>query len=113
MYEKIDAFLNEDEAVSDWKVVDDGWVFKLKNIDTEITIILAVNPLRGGYNFWQSHFIHTPTQIGPYMTSRPWGDDLEYALHLALTSITSYYNQAIKESHYPSPEWLVKNELGI
>lgn len=55
----------------------------------------------------QSHHVHTPSQAGPYRTSRPWGDDLEYAVSLAINGIRSYYEQALHEGHTPQEAWLV------
>jgi len=67
-------------------------------------------PAAGGYNFHLSHVINTPSQIGAYHPSRPWGDDAPYTLHLAVTAITQHYKQAIKEGNEPTAQWLVPNK---
>ncbi|MBS2781221.1 hypothetical protein [Aeromonas salmonicida] len=103
----------EDEAIECTEKTDEGYSFWLKGIPTEIRVVLSTNPTRGGYNFHLSHFIHTPKQIGPYRPSRPWGDDEAYALHLAVTSITQYYRDAVKVGVAPNADWLVENEPGI
>ena len=101
----IDEALN-DEAIERIERTNSGYSFWLKGIPIEVSVVLSINPVRGGYNFNLSHFIKTPSQAGPYRPGRPWGDDEAYALHLAVTAITQYYNQAVKEGHSPSEEWL-------
>lgn len=96
-----------DDAIERAEKTNQGYSIWLEGIPIEISISLSVNPAKGGFNFHLSHHIHTPSQIGPYNPSRPWGDDEAYALHLAVTAITRYYNQAIKEGHKPSDSWLV------
>lgn len=86
-----------------------GYSFWLKDIPIEIKVVLSVNGERGGFNFHTSHVIKTPKQLGPYHTSRPWGDDAGYALHQAVTSITQYYNEAINAGLQPNAEWLIAN----
>lgn len=103
----------DDEAIERTEKTDRGYSFWLKKVSTEIQVVLSINPLRGGYNFYISHFIHTPKQIGPYHPSRPWGDDAAYALHLAVTTITQYYREAIKFSEAPSSECLIVNVRGF
>ncbi|MEM6190488.1 hypothetical protein [Shewanella scandinavica] len=99
-----------DEAIERTEQTHEGYSFWLKNIPIEISIVLSINPVAGGFNFQLSHNIHTPTQIGAYYPSRPWGDDEAYALHLAVSAITDYYKQAINEGHVPSKDWLITNK---
>lgn len=98
-----------DEAIERTEKTNEGYSFWLKNIPTEISIVLSVNPVAGGFNFQLSHSIHTPIQIMAYHPSRPWGDDEAYALHLAVCTITDYYKQAINKGHIPSETWLIAN----
>lgn len=107
----IDAAL-EDDAIERIKKTDQGYSFWLKKIPTEISVVLSINPSRGGYNFHLSHYIHTPKQIGPYRPSRPWGDDAAYALHLAVTAITQHYRDAVNDGRVPNSSWLIKNKFG-
>ena len=58
--------------------------------------------------FDQSHYIHTPLQGGPYMTSRPCNDDFPSALRQVVRGFADYYNPAIKD-HTPDDGWLVEN----
>jgi len=95
-----------DSAIERIEKTQEGYSFWLKSIPIKISIILSVNPSRGGFNFDLSHYIKTPSQIGPYRPSRPWGDSKDYALNLAISSITQYYKQAIKEGHIPTKDWL-------
>lgn len=99
-----------DELIENPRKLISEYQFTLRDLSPVITICLY-KPLRGeGIEFEQSHYIHTPTQIGPYITSRPWGDDEAYALHLAITSITQYYNDAIRRGYTPDNSWLIPNE---
>src|ERR1700730_6270647 len=59
--------------------------------------------------FRVSHAIKTPMQIAPYRTSIPVADYPAYALHKAITGLTDYYRDAVKNGHKPSEQWLVKN----
>lgn len=95
-----------DESIERVEPCLGGYVFQLKHIPTKITVLLTANS-NGGYDFKLSHAIHTPTQLGPYHPSRPWGDDEAYALHLAVNSITNYYRDALKAGNTPSQDWLI------
>ena len=99
----------EDDNIESSETTNTGYSFWLKGIPTEIQIVLSVNPLQGGFNFQVSHSIHTPMQGSPHRPSRPWGDDEAYALHMAVTSITQYYKEAVMAGRTPSPKWLVPN----
>ena len=52
----------------------------------------------------------SPIQAGVYITSRTSAVNEEIALKMAIDSITSFYDAAIREDHIPSVEWLIKNE---
>lgn len=104
-----DALNDDDSAIEKTEITNSGYSIWLKSIPIEIRITLSTNPLHGGFNFDLSHHIHTPTQIGPYHPSRPWGDDEAYALHLAVTAITQFYKQAVDAGHKPSKSWLIPN----
>ena len=112
MFEEIESTLRIDKSLSHWETCVDGWTFKLKDIETEILIRLYINPVHGGYNFSLSHFIHTPTQATPYVPSRPWGDNLDYAFQQGLLAITSYYREAVEQGYSPSTAWLKPNKFG-
>jgi hypothetical protein len=83
--------------------------FKLGVLSTCITI-RTLRPIRGqGIYLEQSHFIKTPRQIDPYQPGNPWGNDEEFALAFATTSVTRYYDEALLAGYLPSEEWLVPN----
>lgn len=103
----------QDDAIERTEIKNDGYSFWLKGIQTEIRVVISVNPARGGFNFRLSHYIHTPTQLDPYHPSRPWGDSQAYALHQAVAAITEYYREAVEKGHQPSDEWLIPDENGI
>ena len=100
----------ESGAIQKTEPTVDGYSFWLRGIPTEIRVTLSVNGVRGGFNFYTSHAIKTPSQIGPYRPGNAWGDDIPYALHRAVASITDYYDEAIKAGLAPDPEWLVPND---
>jgi hypothetical protein len=80
--------------------------FRLSGIDIEVRIDLE-DVGGGNVRFHRSHAIHTPVQIGPYHPGRDWDDDPAYAMHRAIESLASYYQQALRAGHKPSPQWLV------
>lgn len=84
--------------------------FTLEGIPCTITIRFYDDPAIDGVTFEQSHYIHTPLQIGPYRTSRPWNDNYDSAFHQALSGFELYYDAAIKKGFVPSKEWLVENK---
>jgi len=99
-----------DEHISDVRKESGEYEFQLGSLTPRITIRLYQKV--GEQRVWweQSHYIKTPGMLGPYHASRPWGDDEAYALHLAVTSLTSYYGQALKKGETPSDDWLIPDE---
>ena len=86
-----------------------SYAVELGTLKTKVFIELGRMPSGHGVKFRVSHSIHTPTQIDPYKTSRPWNDDEASALNQAITGLTSYYKDAVRTGHTPSEDWLVKN----
>jgi len=101
----------DDEAIESSLVFVPEYRFTLNDISIPVSIKIFRNLDRNWFEFEQSHYIHTPTQAGPYITSRPWNDDEMSALHQAVSGIIQYYNSAVKEGHPPSDGWLKKNEV--
>lgn len=83
---------------------DNVFHIRLGILKTEIRISLYEKD--GGTGFGLSHVIKTPEQIGPYRPGRPWGDDPGYALHLALSALTQYYDSAVDANFIPQENWL-------
>lgn len=84
--------------------------FRLSGIAAEIRV--KVYRERDGslpYRFETSHYIKTPEQAGRYVTSRPYGDNIQYALRLGVTSLTQYYESAVRNGHQPQDSWLEEN----
>ena len=86
-----------------------GYKFYLGTLKHEITIRLFVPFQSQQILFEQSHFIHTPTQLGAYETSRPWNDNVYAAINQVLQGFTEYYNSAIRAGYEPDDSWLVPN----
>jgi hypothetical protein len=99
-----------DKIVENPRKLVSEYQFRLQGLSPLIKIRIYKGIGAKGVEFEQSHYIHTPTQAGPYITSRPWGDDEAYALHEAVTGFTTYYNAAVREGHAPKDSWLIPNE---
>lgn len=99
-----------DEIIHNPRKLLSEYQFTLRDLSPTIAIRLYELIGADGVIFEQSHYIHTPMQAGPYQPSRPWGDDEAYALHLAVTSLTQYYNDAVRQGHSPKGPWLIPNE---
>ena len=77
----------------------------LGSLRTPITI--DIHPFGDYWEFKVSHAIHTPVQIAPYWTSRPFDDSPSAALRRAVAGLESYYLQAKRLGYEPSEGWLV------
>ncbi len=97
------------EVVKEVKFYLDGLSTAIK-IKVSKVHIPSNSSLDGKYQYELSHHIHTPTQAGPYMTSRPWGDTIENAISDAISGLEMYRSAAISAGHVPSDAWLVLNE---
>lgn len=84
--------------------------FTVGKLKTVITIRIYTENKGSQYLFEQSHAIKTPSQAGPYWTSKPWADYEAYAVHRAISGITDYYKAAVKAGHKPVESWLVPNK---
>lgn len=61
------------------------------------------------YRFKTSHHAKTPTQVGPYITSRPHESTVLSAIHTAISTVKTYVDQAITSGHPFDARWLVAN----
>jgi hypothetical protein len=62
------------------------------------------------YFYTISHLVHTPTQIGPYSPSAPFGATELATIRRAIKDTLSFYIDAISEGHTPCKDWFIKNE---
>ena len=85
------------------------FVVRVGGLETPITIKLCRFMNSEETKFTLSHVINTPSQIGPYRTSSPYGNYPGEALHLAINGLTRYFKEAKDEGHTPSEDWLVSN----
>ena len=83
------------------------FTIRLGELPQEVEIQLGREMDNEGTHFRVSHAIKTPLLGGLYRTSRPWGDDPAYALHLAVNGLAPYYREAVKAGHVPDESWLV------
>ena len=82
--------------------------FRLGQLDTIVSVQVSRLPGSDKAIYARSHAIKTPVQAGPYHQSRPYWDDVPYALHQAISSLTQYYEQAVSAGHEPKESWLVR-----
>jgi hypothetical protein len=71
---------------------------------------VAPAALAGSYTFKTSHYMHTPNEAAPYMTSARIAESVAEALHRATDSVTMFYRLAVKAGKQPHDSWLVPNE---
>jgi len=62
------------------------------------------------YFYTISHHVHTPTQIGPYFPSAPFGATEAATIRRAIKDTLSFYIDAIGEGHAPSNDWFIENK---
>ena len=107
----IDGVL-ESEFVTVIERNDDAGLYCVRIGTLATAVTIELRPAESGEmtEFVVSHAIHTPTQAGPYRTSLPFGDYPAYALHKAISGLTSYYRDAVRQGHQPSEDWLVQRE---
>ena len=84
--------------------------FNLGELRPRVTIRLYENLEARNVEFEQSHYIKTPLQAEPYMTSKYWGDDEGDALGKAINTLTMEYEGAIRSGKEPNDSWLVPNK---
>lgn len=99
-YKHIDAVL---QFVSEYR-------FRLGTLETEITIRLYRKLDSSGYFFDQSHYIATPLQGTPYVTSRPWNDSEAAAINQVVSAMNEHYSAALGKGHKPDESWLALNK---
>lgn len=101
-YEDIAEIL---KLVSEYKII-------FSEMEQPVFIKIFKSSKYGVYFFEQSHFVHTPDQAGPYITSTNYGPDEKTALRRAMQGFKTFLYIAIKnlkEGEGPDPKWLVKN----
>ncbi len=81
--------------------------FTVGTLDTVVTVMISRLPGSEECRYERSHDIKTPRMIAPYRQSRGYWDDAAYALHQAIISITSYYEEAVKAGDQPVESRLV------
>ena len=84
--------------------------FLIGQLQTKVQVHLFRSPTTEQTRFVRSHDIKTPAMIDAYHSSRLWWDYPAYALHNAVSGITQYYDQAIRDEHTPQESWLQRND---
>jgi len=75
---------------------------------TQITIRIYKLVEHDLFFFAQSHFLHTPKQLDPYMTNANYANTYEWTLRRARDTFGDY-TYAVRAGHKPEESWLVKN----
>ena len=90
---------------------------RFDGLDTVVTVrvyeCLTPDFEKGRYEFDTSHFVQTPTQAGPYISSRNREDSLDATLRRGIETITSFIEGAQRVGHVPSDTWFVRNEFFV
>lgn len=82
--------------------------FRFYYRDTQVEIQIKIwETARGEYYYTTSHHIKTPTQAGPYTSSRRTGSSIAEALRKAINDIDFYFDSAVRAGHEWEPEWFV------
>ena len=63
----------------------------------------------GRFHFSQSHYIQTPEQAKPYVTSRTFESTADAALDRAVDAITCHYDSAVRHGYTPKYNWFKRN----
>jgi hypothetical protein len=99
-----------DEIIEEPRKLLSEYQFTLRGLSKMITIRLYEYIKTGKVGFEQSHYMHTPVQAGPYITDVTGGDDETNVIQRAVTTLTRFYNDAVREGHKPDDSWLKINE---
>jgi hypothetical protein len=103
----IDTALSEPEVeVIDRDDSAGDYTIRLAGINQLIGISLGKRNRIGMIPFSLTHAIKTPKQAGAYRTSRPFADYEGYALHQAISGLTHYYRDAVRDGLEPDHSWL-------
>ena len=85
--------------------------FKIRIGTLTRVITIRVSKRRGPhgrFEYTASHAIRTPEQLGPYLSSIPFGDTPEEALAKAIDDLTIFYSVGVRAGHEPDESWLVR-----
>lgn len=100
------ADLMEQKGIREWYRQVEFFRFYYRDTQVEIQVKIW-ETARGEYYYTTSHHIKTPTQAGPYVSSRRTGDSVAEVLRKAIDDIDFYFDSAVREGHEWEPEWFV------
>ncbi len=81
--------------------------FRVGKLATIISVSVGRLPSSNEGKYHRSHSIKTPKQSTAYHQSRLCWDDVPCALYQAISSITDYYRDAVKDGLVPDEAWLL------
>lgn len=79
-------------------------------LDPEITVRLYRKLDSSVYFVEQSHYVSTPLQGSPYITSHPWNDSEAAAIKQVVSAMSEHYMAALGAGHKPDESWLTPNK---
>ena len=100
----------EEPSISHAAQLHSEFVVQIGDLRTRVTIRIWKLVTGSGFYFTQSHFIKTPVQGTPYQTDAVWADSDADALHLAVQTLTRFFDDAVRVGRTPIEDWLVANE---
>jgi hypothetical protein len=81
--------------------------YRIRIGDLKTIVTIRLKLIRKDWvEFTRSHAMKTPEQIAPYR-SESFESSPGYALKKAITGLTQYYREGVKEGHSPNEGWLV------
>lgn len=108
MDQKLEQVLKH-ELLFDILVDGPEYSFRLGELSPRVKIRLHRAP--NGFWYSQSHFILTPTQTRPHITTRSSGEDENEALRKAVWDLLNWYQGAVEGGSQPDDSWLVRNNF--
>jgi len=105
---QITAVLNH-KLIAEPRQFVSEYSFSLRGLAARITIRTYLEP-DGRYYFEQSHHIHTPIQIDPYLMGNRWAETEELAVRAAVAPLLSHYEVAIRQGCKPTEDWLIPDD---
>jgi hypothetical protein len=103
----------EDKNITHAARLHSEYRIRVGDLQPEVKIRIWKLLKGNGFYFTQSHYIKTPIQGTPHITSSRHADEEAYALHLALQTLVPHYDGAIAKGHTANDSWLIPNDSFI
>lgn len=107
--EDVSRVLRETEGIIEPSILIREITFRPEDIpDVEVTVRILLDPTRtrDQYRFELSHYVHSPSQLGPYVPSGPFYGTEALAIDRGIRAITDWIATGKRDGHPPKPNWL-------